>query len=311
MSPVGPAPAEAARAGLPGWLDALGVEHEPGAREHEHVATLPGEHKLRTVVSLRVGEHHLRARAFVIRAPEENRERVYGALLRRNLRLPGLTYAVDGDGDVHLTAAVPLAGLDEDGLDRLLGAFLDVADGDFDELLVRGFRGSMQREWDWRVSRGESTRNLEAFRHLLERDAATDAPDEATRPRLRACSVTIGTPAPRDLARFYADLLGWRVTAEEEPPPQGPPESGWAQVAPPDGVTGPTLNLEWEEHFVRPVWPARAGEQNATQHLDVEVDDLQAATAWALTCGARLADDQPQEDVRVLLDPHGHPFCLF
>ena len=47
------------------------------------------------------------------------------------------------------------------------------------------------------------------------------------------------------------------------------------------------------------------------EHLDISVDDLTAATDWAVQCGATLAVSQPQPNVRVLLDPGGHPFCLF
>ena len=46
-------------------------------------------------------------------------------------------------------------------------------------------------------------------------------------------------------------------------------------------------------------------------HLDIEVDDLEAAGAQAVAAGAFLAEHQPQEDVRVYLDPAGHPFCLW
>ena len=56
---------------------------------------------------------------------------------------------------------------------------------------------------------------------------------------------------------------------------------------------------------------ARAGDQRMQLHLDLAVDDLDAATAHAVEVGARLAEHQPQDDVRVLLDPAGHPFCLF
>lgn len=45
-------------------------------------------------------------------------------------------------------------------------------------------------------------------------------------------------------------------------------------------------------------------------HLDIGVDDLAEAVAWAVEVGATLAEAQPQEHVRVMLDPHGHPFCL-
>ena len=45
--------------------------------------------------------------------------------------------------------------------------------------------------------------------------------------------------------------------------------------------------------------------------MDVAVNDLDAAVAWAIEAGAKLADYQPQERVRVMPDPAGHPFCLF
>jgi catechol 2,3-dioxygenase-like lactoylglutathione lyase family enzyme len=124
-------------------------------------------------------------------------------------------------------------------------------------------------------------------------------------------SVTIGAPAPRELAAFYARLLGWIVTASEPARPGMPPEDGWAQVRPSAGEHGPTLNFEWEAKFTRPTWPAVDGGQNATQHLDIAVADLDETVSWALSVGAVLSDVQPQEDVRVMLDPAGHPFCLF
>ena len=62
---------------------------------------------------------------------------------------------------------IPLAGVSPQTVDDLLGALLTASDGSFNELLALGFLSSMRREWAWRVDRGESTRNLEAFRHLL------------------------------------------------------------------------------------------------------------------------------------------------
>jgi Glyoxalase-like domain len=76
-------------------------------------------------------------------------------------------------------------------------------------------------------------------------------------------------------------------------------------------VTGPALNFEYETHYSRPVWPSEYGRQHITGHLDIAVEDLGAAVAWAVETGATLAGHQPQEDVRVLFDPAGHPFCLF
>lgn len=153
---------------LRGHLDALEVPWEPGARAGETVATLPGERKLRTVVSLHAGERALELRAFVIRNPDENHAGFYRHLLRRALRLPWLGYAVDASGDVYVTGRVPLAGLDERLVDELLGAVLAACDEPFDDLLRLGFWTSIRREWAWRVDRGEPTANLEAFRAELE-----------------------------------------------------------------------------------------------------------------------------------------------
>lgn len=125
--------------------------------------------------------------------------------------------------------------------------------------------------------------------------------------------MTVGSPAPRDAARFWAQLLGYRVTADDPPGPGEPAEGGWARVSPPEGVAALTIAFEHERHWRAPVWPARPGEQVATQHVDVHVPDgdLDGAVAWAAQCGARLADAQPQDDVRVMFAPDGHPFCLF
>jgi catechol 2,3-dioxygenase-like lactoylglutathione lyase family enzyme len=130
-------------------------------------------------------------------------------------------------------------------------------------------------------------------------------------PSLRVTSVTIGAPDPRALAVFYARLLGWTVTASDPPSPGSPPEDGWAQLCPPPGKEGPVLNFEYEARYTRPAWPSVAGRQHITQHLDIAVTDLDGSVGWALEQGATLADFQPQDDVRVLFDPAGHPFCLF
>ncbi len=153
---------------LEAYLGESEIPWEAGAREGEFVLTLPGEKKLKTVASLVVTDSTLSVSAFVIRNPDENHEEFYRYLLRKNLRLPGLAYAIDASGDVYVTGRLPAAGVDADYLDRLLGALLQAADAHFNELLAIGFLSSMKKEWAWRVSRGESTRNLEAFRHLLE-----------------------------------------------------------------------------------------------------------------------------------------------
>lgn len=146
------------------------LEWELGARDGEFVVSLPGERKLKTVVSLLVGESSLTATAFVIRHPDENQAEFYQYLLRRNLRRPGIAYATDRHGDVFVVSRIPVTAVDAAYLDTLFGIMLEAADEIFNELLVIGFRTSMQREWDWRINRGESTRNLDAFRHLLDHE---------------------------------------------------------------------------------------------------------------------------------------------
>ena len=157
------------------YLRDSGHDWERGARDDEFVVSLPGEKKLKTVTSLVVSDTGVSASAFVVRNPDENHEELYRFLLRRNLRLPGLAYAVDKAGDVYVTGRLPLGGVDAASLDQLLGVVLVAADEPFNELLVMGFLTSMRKEWEWRVSRGESLRNLEAFRHILERPGDPEA----------------------------------------------------------------------------------------------------------------------------------------
>src|SRR5215470_11553456 len=134
--------------------------------ERAYVVTLPGSNKLKTLVKLIVGEHALRAEAFVVRQPDENREKVWEWLLRRNSRLHGVAFTIDAVGDVYLTGRLPLPAVTVSTLDNLLGAMLEAADESFDVLLELGFSTAIRREWAWRLSRGESTENLKAFRHL-------------------------------------------------------------------------------------------------------------------------------------------------
>lgn len=136
--------------------------------------TLPGEKKKATPVRLEVGLHALAVHAFVCRRPDEEFERVYRWMLERNLRMYGVAFAVDRLGDIFLTARLPLSGINADDLDRLLGSLLTYADESFNVLLELGFETSIRREWEWRLARGESTANLEAFRGWLETDTHPD-----------------------------------------------------------------------------------------------------------------------------------------
>jgi hypothetical protein len=137
-----------------------------------YVVKLPGTRKLSTTVSFLVGKHSLSLNAFVIRHPDENEAGVHRWLLERNLKLYGVSYAVDRLGDVYVTAKLPLSAITPDDIDRLLGSVLEAADGAFNTLLELGFASAIRKEYAWRVSRGESTRNLDAFAHLTRRPTA-------------------------------------------------------------------------------------------------------------------------------------------
>ncbi|MCX2927564.1 YbjN domain-containing protein [Streptomyces sp. NEAU-W12] len=134
-----------------------------------YVVKLPGARKLSTTVSLIVGRHSLSLNAFVVRHPDENEAAVHRWLLERNLKLYGVSYAVDPLGDIYVTGRFPLAAVTPDEVDRLLGQVLEAADGSFNTLLELGFATAIRKEHAWRVSRGESTRNLDAFARLIER----------------------------------------------------------------------------------------------------------------------------------------------
>ena len=119
-------------------------------------------------------------------------------------------------------------------------------------------------------------------------------------PALTLSGIVLDSPDARELAGFYGRLLGW--PAEQDEP-------GWVKLRPPH--RGPGLSFQTESQYLRPTWPAGPGDQQMSVHLDIEVEDLAAAGQHAVAAGAVLAEFQPQDDVRVYLDPAGHPFCLF
>ena len=135
---------------------------------------LPGTHKLATMTWLVVGEHSLHVEAFFCRKPDESHEAFYRWLLERNAKMYAVSFALDNVGDVYLTGRLPLPSVTADEVDRILGSVLTYADEWFDTALELGFRSSIEKEWDWRVKRGESLANLQAFARFA---------DPANRPR--------------------------------------------------------------------------------------------------------------------------------
>ena len=157
------------------YLALAGLDWEP-VPPSAVVVTLPGEHKLRTTVSLAVGEQSVTVNAFVARNPDENHEQVFRWLLERNRRMYGVCFAVDHLGDIYLTGRLPLHAVTADELDRVLGCVLEYSDGAFNTILELGFTTAIRKEWAWRQARGESTANQAAFAHLALPAPGTEPP---------------------------------------------------------------------------------------------------------------------------------------
>lgn len=126
-----------------------------------------------------------------------------------------------------------------------------------------------------------------------------DAPGDA-RPFLRIQTVNIDCDDAPAMAAFYGRFLGWEISYRDD---------DFILMRDPDGGVG--LSFQQREGYVPPVWPEQPDRQDKMIHLDVRVEDLDAAVAHAIESGARLAEYQGRDDLRVLLDPAGHPFCLF
>lgn len=173
-------PAERHLDTLSAALDDAGIEYSrkaSGGANSEHVVLeLPGEKKLKTTVLLTAGQHGVRVEAFVCRRPDENHQAVYRFLLRRNRRLYAVAYTLDNVGDIYLIGRLSEDALTPAEIDRVLGQVLEAADGDFNRVLEIGFLTSIRREWAWRVARGESLRNLQAFEHLIDEDDLPEIP---------------------------------------------------------------------------------------------------------------------------------------
>jgi hypothetical protein len=131
------------------------------------LVTLPGETKLQTHCALVIGDHSLSINAFVIRKPDENEAAVHHWCMSKNASMYGLAYAINELGDIYLVGRLPIAAVNAQELDRILGSVLQYSDSSFNPLLELGFATSIRKEWAWRVSRGESLSNLKAFEHLI------------------------------------------------------------------------------------------------------------------------------------------------
>jgi catechol 2,3-dioxygenase-like lactoylglutathione lyase family enzyme len=125
------------------------------------------------------------------------------------------------------------------------------------------------------------------------------------RPPLRWTGVCLDCADAEEMAQFYGRLLGWEVGARDG--------AGWIAMRDPGGGTG--LLFQAEDWYEPPTWPEEPGAQHKMLHLEIQVDDMEAAVAHVLAAGGREAPHQPADrapdELRVMLDPAGHPFCLF
>ncbi len=148
------------------FLDSHDLEYER-KDANTFLVTLPGEKKLQTHFALVVGDHALSINAFVIRKPDDNADQVHAWCMLKNASMYGIAFATNEIGDIFLVGRLPLFAVNERELDRLIGSVLQYSDNSFNPLLELGFANAIRREWAWRVSRGESLANLDAFKHLV------------------------------------------------------------------------------------------------------------------------------------------------
>jgi catechol 2,3-dioxygenase-like lactoylglutathione lyase family enzyme len=127
-----------------------------------------------------------------------------------------------------------------------------------------------------------------------------------TSPAVRWTGVAIDCAEAPPVAHFYERLLGFEI---------GELGPYWAQLHDPAG--GVHLNIQGDPRgtYVPPTWPEQPGDQAKMLHFEVQVDDLEAAVSTALDAGGTEAAWQPpdrnRERIRIMLDPAGHPLCLF
>jgi predicted enzyme related to lactoylglutathione lyase len=113
------------------------------------------------------------------------------------------------------------------------------------------------------------------------------------------------------MARFYGEVFGWEITSRDSPDSRlgG---SGWVCMSGPPG--GPSVSFQAEKWYEPPKWPEVSGAQAKMMHFEVVVDDVEAAVELVVRAGGRVAPTQPTDrdpyELRVMLDPAGHPFCL-
>jgi catechol 2,3-dioxygenase-like lactoylglutathione lyase family enzyme len=122
---------------------------------------------------------------------------------------------------------------------------------------------------------------------------------------LRWTGVCLDCADADELAQFVGTLLGWEIAARDG--------TDWITMR--DPTSGVGLNFQAEAWYQPPVWPEQPCAQTKMLHFEIQVENMDAAVAYAVAIGARIAPHQPADrapdELRVMLDPAGHPFCLY
>jgi catechol 2,3-dioxygenase-like lactoylglutathione lyase family enzyme len=105
-------------------------------------------------------------------------------------------------------------------------------------------------------------------------------------------------PDPRELAAFYGEILGMPVNEDTD--------GEWVVIGREPGMR--ELAFQRDADYTPPSWPDTRRPQHA--HLDIRVDDVDAAERAVLDLGARVLQGEAGTGFRVYADPAGHPFCL-
>lgn len=121
--------------------------------------------------------------------------------------------------------------------------------------------------------------------------------------KIKLYAVMLDCKEPHELAKFYAQLLGWEIPYYDQE---------WACVGAPGMEQGtyPGITFQRNADYQPPVWPNKPEAQQQMAHLDFAVNDVEGAAQHAIRCGATMAAEQLSDGWRVMLDPAGHPFCL-
>ena len=105
-------------------------------------------------------------------------------------------------------------------------------------------------------------------------------------------------PDPRALAAFYAEILGMGINEDTD--------GEWVVIGREPGYR--QLAFQRADPYVPPRWPDPHSPQQ--QHLDIRVEDVEAAEREVLRLGATRLPAEHEDGFRVFADPAGHPFCL-